>query len=266
MAAGNDDVAPDPWLSANRFDPIRSGVALSTASNRLAALGALHARRYHALDRFASQALQERRAQGLEKRERAAAARGAGEAASEAAARAVRAAAEAKAAAEEAAEVAKAAGGKAAGPLAKSLPGKSPNKSKGPRGSRSKSTKSPKSSGSSGGGSVASASLAGSLQDGEPFFEEEGDGGPVAVRGRAGADFRRAGRLFKFRRLGWTEVDPFECSPWQPEALDPRLGMLGGANRAAMRADKVDLEAPAMALSAALELNWEPFPPPKEPS
>mmetsp|Transcript_37952 Transcript_37952/g.64627 ORF Transcript_37952/g.64627 Transcript_37952/m.64627 type:complete len:312 (-) Transcript_37952:80-1015(-) len=51
----------------------------------------------------------------------------------------------------------------------------------------------------------------------------------------------------------------FEEVPWAPDLLDPRKGMLGGGE-AAMRQDKMDLEAPTLRLSRALGLGWEPIP------
>ena len=48
---------------------------------------------------------------------------------------------------------------------------------------------------------------------------------------------------------------------WAPPLLDPRQGILGG-NAESVAADKGDLEAPTMALSAVLRLEWEPTPHP----
>ena len=50
---------------------------------------------------------------------------------------------------------------------------------------------------------------------------------------------------------------------WVPPLLDPRLGILGG-NEESAAADKEDLEAPTMALSAVLRLEWEPTPHPSD--
>jgi hypothetical protein len=99
-----------------------------------------------------------------------------------------------------------------------------------------------------------------------PHSRRAGELGPPHSDAWAGR-----GRLVRVqRRDGWAAKRAtargvpqpgaaLQCQPWAPPLLDPRHGMLGGDEEAAV-ADKRDLEAPTLALSNALQLEWEPIP------